>query len=275
MTLPPNALIDAIVRALPGSAGADWIALPGGRTNLVWRVGAVVVKLYRREAASPLFPNDPAAEVLMLDHLSATGLAPRLVCHGHASGQDYVVYSHADGRAWSEGAEDAGRLLARVHARMAPPGLRMAPVGSGAILAQTRLILAQAGQQMQVPPDPGLGPPSRLALIHGDAVAGNLIRGEAGLTLIDWQCPAMGDPVDDLAAFLSPAMQWLYLGRRLSPNERHAFLAACPDQDCAGRYLALAPILHARLKAHCLWKAAQGDLAYAHAATLEDDHALT
>ena len=30
------------------------------------------------------------------------------------------------------------------------------------------------------------------------------------MRLIDWQCPALGDPAEDIACFLSPAMQVIY-----------------------------------------------------------------
>jgi thiamine kinase-like enzyme len=99
---------------------------------------------------------------------------------------------------------------------------------------------------------------SQPRLIHADAVAGNLIDGPGGVTLIDWQCPASGDPTEDLATFLSPAMQWLYRGRVLSPQETEAFLAAYPDPAVTDRYLRLQPLYRWRMAAHCLWKADRG-----------------
>jgi aminoglycoside phosphotransferase (APT) family kinase protein len=42
-----------------------------------------------------------------------------------------------------------------------------------------------------------------LALLHHDLHASNLIEGERGLTLIDWECAAVSDPLLDVACVLS------------------------------------------------------------------------
>ena len=90
-----------------------------------------------------------------------------------------------------------------------------------------------------------------------------------GLTLIDWQCPASGDPTEDIATFLSPAMQRLYRGTILSEAEREAFLAAYPDPAIVARYRALKSVYRWRMAAHCLWKAERGASDYAGALRLE------
>jgi thiamine kinase-like enzyme len=115
----------------------------------------------------------------------------------------------------------------------------------------------------QVPPLP------LLSLIHGDPVPGNLLAHDGTLTLIDWQCPQMGDPSEDLALFLSPAMQVLYRGATLSPAEEEAFLAAYPDTAVVGRYLSLKPWLHWRMAGYCLWRCADGNPVDQHAFELE------
>ena len=81
--------------------------------------------------------------------------------------------------------------------------------------------------------------------------------------------PATGDATEDLATFLSPAMQWLYRGRVLSPPETEAFLAAYPDPAVTARYLRLQPLYRWRMAAHCLWKADRGAPDYRHALALE------
>ena len=82
--------------------GGRLTPLSGGRTNRLWRVGtpngSLAVKLYTEGRDNPLFPNDPAAEVLLLKHLSGTGLAPKF----HASIETpmgvILLYSHVDGK---------------------------------------------------------------------------------------------------------------------------------------------------------------------------------
>ncbi|MEI6801465.1 MAG: phosphotransferase, partial [Pseudomonadota bacterium] len=82
---------------------------------------------------------------------------------------------------------------------------------------------------------------------------------------IDWQCPGLGDPAEDLATFLSPAMQWLYTGRTLGPDQRSRFLHAYPDQATVARFQALEPLFTWRIAAHCRYRAAKGDADYAQA----------
>ena len=62
MKLSPT-LRRTIETALPCLVGIDWLPLTGGRTNHLWRVGDQVVKVFDGSQASPLFPNDDAAEV--------------------------------------------------------------------------------------------------------------------------------------------------------------------------------------------------------------------
>ena len=61
-------------------------------------------------------------------------------------------------------------------------------------------------------------------LLHTDVVPGNLILGEEGLRLIDWQCPAIGDPIVDIMMFLSPGMHKIYGSGKLSMKDHETFL---------------------------------------------------
>jgi aminoglycoside phosphotransferase (APT) family kinase protein len=136
-------------------------------------------------------------------------------------------------------------------------------MGSAAIRAHG----AGFAGDLPAPPDPGVPPPARPRLVHGDAVPGNLIATPAGAVVaIDWQCPAAGDPADDLSLFLSPAMQRLYRGAPLSAGERARFLAAYPDRTTVERFLALEPLLAWRIAAHCRWRARRGEADYARVA---------
>jgi thiamine kinase-like enzyme len=105
-------------------------------------------------------------------------------------------------------------------------------------------------------------------VIHGDAVPGNILMSNQGVVLIDWQCPALGDPCEDIAAWLSPAMQWLYAGKPLTNAQADTFLNAFPSETAA-RYRTLAPLFHWRMAAHCQWKAQRGAADYHKALQLE------
>lgn len=257
---PPPGLRRAVARLLPVAVAEPWTVLRGGRVNRLWRVGDVVIKLYAPAGASPLFPNDADAEAAALAWGAPLGLSPGLL----ARGAGWIAYSHVPGLPWEAGPAVAATALVRIHAQPAAP-FPQRPTGSAAWLSAAR----QMAPGLPAPADPGVPPLERLHPIHGDAVAANLIIGAAGATMVDWQCPAMADPAEDLATFLSPAMQWLYRGAPLTPAEHAAFLAAYPDAMIVARYRALAPVLHHRIAAHCAWKAARGSADYARAMALE------
>lgn len=258
-------LINAVLERLPDLQAHDWQALAGGRSNRLWRVGQTVIKVHDPAAASPLFPNDPVAEAKALALLGPPGIAPRMV----GFGDGWLAYAFVEGQAWQSGPAPVAALLSRLH-RLRPAGFRTSPSGSAAILAQARAIAAECRAALPpAPPDPGIDPVRKPSLIHGDAVPGNIIDGPQGVTLIDWQCPALGDPVEDLATFLSPAMQWLYRGRALTPAESESFLQAYPDRDVTDRCRALAPLFRWRIAAHCLWKAERGARDYLRALECE------
>ena len=269
---PPARMRAEIDAALGDSGGQVWRALPGGRVNRLWRRGDVVAKLYLPGGASPLFPNDPGAEARALRALAPLGLAPVLL----AEGAGWIAYRHLPGRSWRSGVAGVAHLLARIHARPGD-GFRDLPSGSAAILAQGAAIAADCrGTLPPPPPDPGVPPHPRPVLIHADPVPGNLILDPQGaLTAIDWQCPARGDPAEDLAAFLSPAMQSLYRGRPLGTLAARAFLAAYPCAQTVARTRVLLPLFRWRMAAHCLWKAERGAPGYAEALALELQPELT
>lgn len=252
--------------------------LVGGRTNLLWRAGdgsgAVVCKLFCNGFASPLFPNDSESEAIALSSLAADGLAPRILAKIETTIGPVIVYEYVCGASWTDGVVDVGRALAKLHSRATPHGLRILPSGSAAIEQQTLAILAECGDEdagaiLSWRPSITLKPVKTMRLIHGDVVPSNIIRTSTGLVFIDWQCPALGDPCEDLAMFLSPAMQSLYGGHILSVSEKDMFLSAYADPDIAARYEKLAPFFHRRMAAHCLWKAQRGERDYAAAAKLE------
>lgn len=257
----PSPALSAAVRAqLPATAG-HWEPLRGGRVNRLWRSGNVVIKSYDPGGATPLFPNSATAESAALRFAAPHGLSPTLL----GEGAGWVAWAHAPGVPWQSDPARAARLLARLHALAPPATFAPRPSGSAAILAQGAAIAAP----WPAPPDPGIGPCPIPAPLHGDPVPGNIIVDGDRALLIDWQCPATGDPAEDIALFLSPAMQWLYRGATLSMDETAAFLSAYGNPGTVARYRALAPVLHWRIAAHCAWRAARGDGDYEQALRLE------
>jgi aminoglycoside phosphotransferase (APT) family kinase protein len=262
-----------------GLAGADtgFAPLSGGRTNRLWRfrnaANSLVCKLFTG-ADTPLFPNDPKAEATALRHLHGCGIAPSLVASVDTAHGSALVYEHVDGPVWAQDCNAVGALLARLHEVALPKGLRVIDQGSEAILAQAERMLdaadsASATALRSLKPRTVNPPPAQPVFLHGDVVAKNIIASPGGLRLIDWQCPAIGDPTEDLSVFLSPAMQHIYGGQVLDTAQEADLLAGYGQEHHARRYAALAPAYHWRMAAFCLWKQHQGDADYGDAFTLE------
>ncbi|MGR3661746.1 MAG: phosphotransferase family protein [Paracoccaceae bacterium] len=256
------------------------MVLRGGRTNQVWQFGDYgqnkVLKLYRPADTNPLFDNDPHREVLCLKALSGTGLSPRLLNHGSHPLGHWIIYEHISGLAWDRDPASIARLLARVHAQTLPNGLQRGPNGSAEIERQTLGILrrCQPGNHDRVSaimPKWQVSPMNHPCLIHGDPVPGNIILTAQTPVLIDWQCPTNGDPTEDIALFLSPAMQKLYRGTPLTQSEIQVFLAAYPNPSIVERYHWLKAWYHWRMAAYCLWRVDQGERDYTDGFSLECD----
>jgi len=91
------------------------------------------------------------------------------------------------------------------------------------------------------------------SFLHTDIGPGNIVvaKDTGRLVAIDWQCPAIGDPVQDVIAFLSPAFQILYGRRPLSDTEEAAFFAAYDDPELKQRYDKLLPFYDWRMAGYC------------------------
>ncbi len=252
--------------------------MSGGRTNRVWRVETsdqpLVLKLFAEEGAAPLFPNDPDAESLVLKELGGTGLAPELRAKGTSDDGPWLVYSYLPGQRWESDAAVVGEALCKLHALPAISGLRIGANGSTDLIAQTHSILVEcrgtfAAELLDLKPSIPDVPATEPRLIHGDPVPANILVLDGQISFIDWQCPAMGDPCEDLAILLSPAMQHVYRGTPLSADERDALFDGYADTEIIDRYQTLAPLFHWRMAAYCLWRVKRGAPEYAEGFELE------
>jgi len=275
---PADFLREALGRAGLVAPEAAWTALAGGRTNAIWRIDAaphpLVCKLFRENGGTPLFPNQPKAEIAALRALDGSGIAPRFVAVAETALGICLIYRHVAGRPWRRDGALAGRLLARLHSRTPPKGLRRILSGSDALRRQGQRILdgcasPQAERLRSLCPEARPCPEGQATFLHGDAVPANIICSRKSAVLIDWQCPGRGDPCEDLFTFLSPAMQRLYGPGPLPADEERAFLAAYANPAVAERLACLRPLLHWRMAAHCLWKAERGDADYREGMELE------
>lgn len=259
--------------------GQKFEQVSGGRTNLVWRFagpdGDLMCKLALPDRDTPLFPNLPHDEAAALRALSGTGLAPELRTALETPWGPCLVYDSCLGTPWACDPGPVGAVLAQVHRRAPPSGLRPLSGSAAAILAQGDEIvtgLADPGQFADLRPAVVTMADTKTLFLHGDPVPGNIIVNRARPVLIDWQCPAVGDPVHDLALFLSPAMQVLGRGAPLDAPERLAFLQGYDDPHSVRRLNLLEPALSWRMAVYCAWRVQRGHSDYALALTAELDH---
>ena len=272
----PGVVLDAAASAGFARDADDWKQLSGGRSNRIWKIGsgtrAVICKLYQSDTSSPVFPNDWRAEARALKVLAGTGLAPDLLGSEPTALGPCLFYRYLAGRPGAAGHLQTGRALRALHDIPPPAWLR--PVGShpDGILAEATGMIADlpadlARRLIARRPEPRTVAPAEPVFLHGDPVPSNIIA--AGRPVfIDWQCPAAGDPCQDLFIYISPAMQGLYGSGPLGPADKAAFLSGYGD-GLAGRLALLAPVLHWRMAVHCAWRAARGDADYAAAVELE------
>ena len=235
-----------------------------------------MLKLYRTALRNPLFRNDGSLEAECLQALEKTGFVPRLRATGLHRMDHWVFYDHAPGTPWQEGPEPVGRLLRELHALSVPVSAPKGCNGSTDLETHGQNILDKCTSDSRHAlsaqrPDTHVPPTDRTCLIHGDPVAGNILVAGNALTLIDWQCPAKGDPCEDIALFLSPAMQRLYRGKPLEPAEVKAFLSAYDRPEIVDRYQALRLWFAWRMAAYCLWRVENGAPDYAAGLKLEMD----
>ncbi|WP_121061453.1 phosphotransferase family protein [Chachezhania antarctica] len=281
---PPSNVMEDLrrhgIRAAPRSVEP----LHGGRTNRLWRLSTdsdvLVLKLYSAPDDNPLFENDPEREGAALVALAGSLLAPRFHLSGATAAGSWLLYHHVPGGTWESGAQPVAEALGRIHAFAGMQGtLPVRPGGSRALRAQGLQALAGTWGQDRAEldalqeqlSDVDIPPVASPAPIHGDPVPGNAIPGPSGVVFIDWQCPALGDPAEDLALFLSPAMQMLYRGAPLDAGAERDFLEAYPDKAVVERHARLKPWFHWRMAAYCLWQVARGNHDYADGFVLERD----
>ena len=261
--------------------------LAGGYWNDVLRLvtdqGPLVLKHYRAVMPGTLFPNLPDAEALALTRLQGLQVAPDPV--GYWPADRVLIYAYVEGRAWAGDTDSVAALLRR-KTGAAAHGFRAVPVEPAAILAEGEALFARCqdapltrrllGLRPPIAPAPTRGWCQQRQLCHTDIGAANMIGAGPGLRLIDWQCPAAGDPAEDVYTFLSPAFQILNLHPLLAASDRARFLTLMEDADLTARYPLLEPAYAWRMAGYCCARMQSAETAevrarYASAAEAEAD----
>ena len=254
-----------------------WHAQSGGRTNKVWRlVGKedLICKLYLETKTNPLFNNTPEEEYRCLLWLDGSNIAPKAYKFLKTPFGEVLLYNFIKGEIWSNDVETVSELLNRIRKHKCPKGLRNlsnfpSEIKQNGLEIISKLNNYHKNELIKLCPDVSISDIDAV-LLHTDVVPGNLILGEKGLRLIDWQCPAIGDPIVDIMMFLSPGMHQIYGSGKLSMKEHEAFLMSL-NCKLRNRYNIIGPLYHWRLAAYCFWKAEQGFIEYENAALAEID----
>jgi len=149
-----------------------------------------------------------------------------------------LVYEYVQGTSWNGDLQAAATLLARVqripiHA-FARNTFRKLPTEALPLQQHAEEMLqrhpsALSDRVRELLPAVSIASSHsnrRDVLVHTDCGPGNMVSGTHGLRLIDWQCPGIGDGLQDVVTFLSPAMQVLYGYPVLSSAQEQQFLDA-------------------------------------------------
>jgi thiamine kinase len=260
------------------SASTHWEKLSGGRTNHVY-LGhfpnmKMVFKFFDKNRSNPLFSNDIDDEKNVLIALSGTGLSPPFRGRFETDDGPCLVYDFIAGEISSKATSQMIAGLAHLHTHTPTDGLRQVSGAPEAIFTQGLAFLegdrSQRAKYLRahVPNVPNLASVYG-CFLHGDPTPANTINTDIGVTFVDWQCPAVGDPVHDLSIALSGAMHFIYGATALDTHEIDALLAAYGDEQITDRFRALAPIYRWRMACYCQWKARRGEADYATAGAIE------
>jgi Ser/Thr protein kinase RdoA (MazF antagonist) len=255
-------------------------ALTGGYRNRVYRLQRegecdAVVKIFTDAPENPMFPTLPDHEAAALALLSGRSIAPEPITATVDPALGHVlIYTMVAGDPWSAGATAVGRLLRRVHDVDVTGGgfsFRRLLVAPDDIAAHANAMLADVDERTAARITKLVKAAQRLVrsgpqescLVHTDPGPGNVIVGADDIRLIDWQCPGLGDPVEDLAAFVSPAIQFLYEHQPLRQDEvadmLHGYTSE-PERAVAmdravERFLTKGVLFRARTAAYCASRA--------------------
>jgi aminoglycoside phosphotransferase (APT) family kinase protein len=236
-------------------------ALTGGYLNQVFRLRGPgidwVVKRFLPETELALFPNLPEPEHRAMSLANRLGLAPKPVAFIEQPDLTVLVYDYVEGEMWSDGIAAVAQMLKRLRAAD-PSGFRSVPMTPEGILEEGEAFLPRIAPERRARMEAARSKPITIdavkpVLLHTDIGPGNIIveQGSGRLVVIDWQCPAAGDPIQDAIAFLSPGFQILYSRPPLTRQQEVDFFAAYDDAAFKARYDALLPFYDWRMAGYC------------------------
>jgi aminoglycoside phosphotransferase (APT) family kinase protein len=254
--------------------------LTGGFWNRVYRLRSKegtamdwVVKQFVQVPVNPMFPILPTAEYAALQFLEEQACAPKPIAFiADSPVGSLLVYEYVQGSSWNGDLEAAATLLATVQRipidAFATHAFRKLPTESPELLKHADEMLQRhpgaLGESVRelrpLVSIQALHPSHREVLVHTDCGPGNMVSSPDGLRLIDWQCPGLGDGLQDVVTFLSPAMQLLYGYPVLTDAQEQHFVGAyfsalgqtpSDSQETQARLHRIRSSHHYRFAAYC------------------------
>ena len=245
--------------------------LTGGYHNYVYRLRNNdgidwVIKQYVTHSDVPLFPVLPDHESGALKVLKETGVTPKYIDFlPHVEKGAILIYEFVEGEQWQKDTSLVARMLAKVHQTKSNQTLqnafRQLPYKPADLIQQTQSILglmqdsSEATSQLdRYLIDSHWSEQIECSLIHTDCGPGNIVIGNQQSVLIDWQCPGLGDPIEDLINFSSPSMQILYGLSPLIDQQLSEFFDAYDNPEAITRLNTNGIYYRARFVAYCFYR---------------------
>ncbi len=242
--------------------------LKGGYWNEVYRVQGnnfdwVLKRFYSEPQRTRLYPMLPDSEALALKTLKDKAIAPDFIAYFPATQIEraVLIYDYVPGSLWQGDLTQIADLMKRFHTLdSSETGFRILPQTPKEILAQADDLLKackddELTRELETmrPKTKAISVLKRLSLVHTDAWIGNFIGMGSSLRLIDWQCPGLGDPTEDLWTFLDSGYQQLIGLPLYTETEKDAFLKVY-SKEVRGRLDLLRPYYAYRVAAHCVMR---------------------
>jgi Phosphotransferase enzyme family len=243
--------------------------LPVNYTSRFWRMDVpgrvyVIKEFFPDNEENPLYPTLPHQEADALNVLARHALAPDLEAFATSpTGTPILIYGYAPPKSGEIDVGEAADLIGRFAAMSEPvPGHQTVPAGFHEVLERGDAILAaiphsrKAVNLKRLRPVDAAVPRKKIkrSLVHRSFCLGTIQTTGDGARLIDWQFAGMGDPVEDIACFVSPGLATLYGLHPLVAELEELFLEKYPDQQIVDRFLTERTAYHWCLAAYCLMR---------------------
>ncbi|MCV0427790.1 MAG: aminoglycoside phosphotransferase family protein [Roseibium sp.] len=241
--------------------------LPVNYTSRFWRLDVpgrvyVIKEFFPGNEDNPLYPTLPDQEADALNVLARFNLAPELEAFATSPvGTPLLVYGYEPPKTDEIEVGEAADLIGRFAALSEPvPGHQIVPAGFHEVLERGDEMLAaipdsrKAANLKRLRPEDGAVRKRKLerSLVHRSFCLGTIQSTGNGARLIDWQYAGLGDPVEDVACFVSPGLAILYGLHPLVAHAEEMFLEHYPDRDTVSRFMEERSAYHWRLAAYCL-----------------------